>query len=358
MSDVVNQGYIVAAIGVLILSVPLLMFMVGFAVSGPRYHGQPSDHFNGSKFLNPEKIKAKGGWDVFKWMLSRKPGPWPAPIPGDYGKHPLGHFKDGIRITFINHSTFLIQVNGVNILTDPVWSKRASPFSWIGPTRMRPPGIRFEDLPHIDFVLISHNHYDHLDLATMRMVFGAHHPAIFTPLGIKAFLEKQYIKGVREGDWWDEFAVERDIKIQLVPAQHFSGRGFLDRDASLWCGYVIKTGAGNIYFAGDTGYNEKTFKEIGSRCGPMRVSMLPVGAYKPAWFMSPIHAGPAEAVKIHLEVRSRTSIGMHYGTFALADDGYADAFEDLKAARVEQGLAPDDFVMLPEGEVMVFEDKP
>jgi L-ascorbate metabolism protein UlaG (beta-lactamase superfamily) len=339
----------------LIIVIPLIMVMIGIYISGPKYNGPGSDHFDGSKFLNPLGVKAKSGMEVFKWMIDRKRGPWKEDLTPHYGKHPLSHFTDGIRITFVNHSTFLIQVDGLNILTDPVWSKRVSPFGWLGPKRMKLPGIRFEDLPKIHVVALTHNHYDHLDLQTMRMVFGAHHPRIITPLGVKAFLDHHHISEATEADWWQELVLSNDVKVQAVPAQHFSGRGFMDRDATLWCGYVIKTSAGNIYFAGDTGYNDETFKEIRSRCGPMKISILPIGAYKPDWFMSPIHTSPEESVKIHLDVGSATSIAMHFGTFPLADDGSDEPPNDLKLAIAKYQLSPDEFLILKEGEYKVFE---
>ena len=345
---------VLAIVGV-ILAIPLILIIIGMTISGPRYRGRVSDHFDGSKFFNPGGVKAKGGLEVFKWMITRKPGTWKVEYPQTHGKHPLGHFREGIRITFINHSTFLIQVDGMNILTDPVWSKRVSPFSWLGPKRMKVPGIRFEDIPRIHAVILSHNHYDHLDVQTMRMVFGSHHPAIITPLGVKAFLDQQYISGAIEADWWEEVALDKGVKIQPVPAQHFSGRGLLDRDATLWCGYVIKTSAGNIYFAGDTGYNEFTFKDIRTRCGPIKISILPIGAYKPGWLMSPIHVSPEESIKIHRDVESETSIAMHFGTFPLADDGYDDPRNDLTLAMTRYQVRPEEFLVMKEGEVRVFE---
>jgi L-ascorbate metabolism protein UlaG (beta-lactamase superfamily) len=334
-----------------ILAVPVTMIIIGISISGPKYHGPVSDHFDGSTFINAGGVKAKDGTDLLRWMVNRKRGPWKEDLAEDYRNPPLAHYNDGIRITFVNHSTFLIQADGMNILTDPVWSKRVSPFSWAGPKRMRPPGIRFGDLPRIHVVALTHNHYDHLDLKSMRLVFGAHHPRIVAPLGVRAFLDQHHISGSAEGDWWDEFPISDKVKIQLVPAQHFSGRGFLDRDASLWCGYVIKTSAGNIYFAGDTGYNPNTFKEIGARCGPFRVSILPIGAYKPDWFMSPIHVSPEEAVEIHRDIGSPVTIGMHFGTFPLADDGYDDPVDDLEAAKAKLHLRADEFVVLKPGEV-------
>ena len=339
---------------VILIAIPLAVFTIGASLSGPRYRGPVSDHFDGSRFINPGNTKAKGGMEVFKWMMSRKPGPWRESKQESFGKHPLGRFEGGIRVTFINHATFLIQVDGVNILTDPVWSKRVSPFKWLGPKRMSSPGIRFGDLPRIHLVLLTHNHYDHLDIETMRMVLGAHHPEIIVPLGLKKFLVQNYIKGSVEVDWWQETSAN-DLIIQSLPAQHFSGRGLLDRDATLWCGYAIKTSRGNIYFAGDTGYNDITFREIGARSGPFKLSMLPIGAYKPEWFMSPIHVSPEEAVRIHLDVHSQSSVAMHFGTFPLADDGEREPVIDLHEALKKFKVSKEAFIVLKPGEVRVFE---
>jgi L-ascorbate metabolism protein UlaG (beta-lactamase superfamily) len=330
------------------------MMSAGSMLSVPGYHGPISDHFNGKTFINPGGVKAKGGLEVFKWMLNRQRMPWKEDLKERYGQHPLGHFKGGIRITFVNHSTFLIQVDGVNILTDPVWSTRVSPYRWIGPKRMRLPGIKLEQLPKIHMVLLTHNHYDHLDLETMRTIFGAHHPRIVAPLGVKALLDCEYLSGALEVDWWQEIRTD-GLTVCPVPAQHFSGRGLFDRDRTLWCGYVLKTGSGNIYFAGDTGYNEVTFKEIGAKCGPFKVSLLPIGAYKPGWFMAPIHVSPEESVKIHTDLKSPLSVAMHFGTFPLADDGSDDPVRDLKNAIDERRIPDSEFVVLKEGEPFVIE---
>jgi L-ascorbate metabolism protein UlaG (beta-lactamase superfamily) len=213
---------------------------------------------------------------------------------------------------------------------------------------MRPAGISFEDLPKIDAVILSHNHYDHLDVQTLRRLHTKHNPLIITPLGVKQFLDDENIPGAKDLDWWDDCNLG-DITIQSVPAQHFSGRGIFDRDATLWCGYVVKTNYGNIYFAGDTGYNDKTFKEIGSKCGRIKVALIPIGAYKPGWFMSPIHVSPEEAIQIHLDVRAELSIASHYGTFPLADDGQFDPLEDLSKAKNKTGISERQFITLEEG---------
>lgn len=337
----------------IVISFPAMVGIGGILLAAPRYRGPLSDHFDGKRFINPWGIKPKGVGAVLRWMFNRQRGPWQEEKTISYGKRPLDHFNEGIRITFVNHTTFLIQADGLNILTDPVWSKRTSPFSWAGPKRMRNPGIKLEDLPRIHVVLLSHNHYDHLDIQTMRVIFGAHHPTIITPLGVKAFLDQEQITGATDMDWWEERSVNDRVKIQAVPAQHFSGRGSIDRDATLWCGYTIETSTGKIYFAGDTGYNNSLFQQIGIRCGKIKVSIIPIGAYKPRWFMSPIHVSPEEAVKIHLDVRSEFSIASHFGTFPLADEGGQEPVRDLVAALEQYGVAKEKFTAMKEGEALV-----
>lgn len=329
-------------------------FVIGFFISAPAHRGEKTDHFDGKKFLNPGNAQAKGLTDVFQWMMQRKQGPWTEKKESAFGEKPEAMITDGMKITFVNHSTFLIQVEGVNIITDPIWSERTSPFSFAGPKRMKQPGIRFEDLPKIDYIILSHNHYDHLDINTVKDLNRIHKPKIITPLGVKAFLDNNQINTAADLDWWQEMPLSDSLVIQSVPAQHFSGRGVFDRDATLWCGYVIKNHRGNIYFAGDTGYNEFTFKEIGKRCSPVSVALIPIGAYKPTWFMSPIHCSPAEAVKIHFDVMASQSIATHFGTFPLADDGEDEPTYELSKALKQSNLSPHKFLMLKEGEGRVF----
>ena len=330
-----------------------LTIIVGYFLSAPKYSGPVSDHFNGKRFINPSGIKAAGFFAVFKWMLTRQKGKRSKLKNISYGEKPPAKVEDGLRITFINHSTFLIQANGLNILTDPTWSNRASPFSWAGPQRRCPPGIRFEGLPQIDVVLLSHNHYDHLNVTTMKRLYKKFRPRIFTSLGIKNFLEKKGIQGSVDMDWWDERELNEALKLVSVPSQHFSGRGMFDRDATLWCGFAIRRREGNIYFAADSGYNSSMFKEIGQKLAPIHVAILPIGAYKPSWFMSPIHTSPAEAIKIHFDVQAQKSIASHFGTFPLADEGEEEMYDDLKKALEEYKLASKDFLVMKEGEGMV-----
>ncbi len=328
----------------------LLILLIGYFLSGPKYSGPITDHFDGKKFFTPHGRPAKGFAEAFQWMTKRERGIWVEKKEVPFGEKPPERVGRGTRITFVNHSTFLIQVDGINILTDPVWSERTSPFQWAGPKRMRPPGIRFEDLPKIDVVLLSHNHYDHLDLNTMEKLFEKYHPKIITALGVKAFLDGKNISGATDLDWWEKFSLTDSMEIQAVPAQHFSSRGMFDRDATLWCGFVILRPGGNIYFVGDTGYNEFIFKEIGERCMPIDISLVPIGAFKPEWFMSPIHCSPTEAVKIHQEIKSRQSIATHFGTFPLADDGENDPIIGLSKSLQQSGLSEQEFIVLKEGE--------
>jgi len=323
-------------------------FVVGALLSAPTYNGPVSDHFNGKTFTNPTGVKAKGLPDVLKWMRERTPGKWIAKKDLKPGTRPLPRYDGGVRITFVNHSTFLIQVDGVNIITDPVWSERVSPFTFAGPKRMRPPGIAFDDLPRIDLVLLSHNHYDHLDVATLKRIHDKYNPQFIVPLGVSAYLRSKKIDLVRELDWWQKTSFGAAFTIECVPAQHFSGRGTFDRDKTLWCGYAIHGNHGNVYFAGDTGYNPETFREIGVRTKPT-LAIIPIGAFKPEWFMSPIHCSPNEAVQILLDLGSPQSIASHFGTFPLADDSCDDPIDGLRNALKLNKVPEDKFIVLQEG---------
>ncbi len=291
-------------------------------------------HFDGKRFVNPGGVKAKGVADVLRWKLTTRGKPWPKWIDDVKPSKPPREAGAGeLRLTMINHSTLLIQMRGVNVLTDPIWSRRASPVSFAGPARHRAPGVLFDDLPPIDAVLLSHNHYDHLDLPTLRKLHLRDAPRFVVPLGVAALLRSNGMES-SEMDWWDE-GEAAGVRVQCLPAQHFSARSVNDRDRTLWCGYGLRTEVGPVYFAADTGMGEH-FDEIRKRWGSPRLALLPIGAYLPRWFMAPIHMSPSEAVKVHELMGADLSIGIHHGTFQLADEGPDDAVRDLVATGVSR----------------------
>jgi L-ascorbate metabolism protein UlaG (beta-lactamase superfamily) len=295
------------------------------------YDGPVSDHFDGERFHNPDRNWQREG-DFLKWIVNRDRGFWPKWVDATHGEAPPRRVDD-LRVTFINHSTTLIQVGGINILTDPVYSHRVSPVAFAGPKRHRAPGIRFKDLPPIDLVLVSHNHYDHLDVATLRRLQDAHGPRIITPLGNGSLMRRNGVRNAIELDWWERFE-----NVTVVPAQHFSARALSDRNYNLWGGFVVSSDRGNIYFAGDSGWGSH-FEEIGRRFAPIRLALLPIGAYLPRWFMRPAHIEPAEAVRAHQALNADTSVAIHFGTFALGDDGELEPVRDLQRA-IEAGGSP------------------
>lgn len=324
---------------------------IGFAISAPRYEGPVSDHFDGKKFFNPGGVEAKGFREVIGWMMNRDQGPWPAYHDSPPGPPPPTRVPGrDLRVTFVNHSTVLLQFDSLNVLTDPVWAERVSPFSFAGPKRNNPPGIRFNDLPKIDVLLLSHNHWDHLDIDTFVRLCQRDQPRVYCTLGVKAFLERKGCRNVTEMDWGQSVVHNDRTVIHCVPAQHFSGRGMLDRDGTLWAGFVVESQiAGKVYFAGDSGYSP-LFKAIGKRFGPLRLALIPIGAYIPEWFMAPVHCSPAQAVQIHQDVWSEQSVAIHFGTFPLADDGQQQPVGDLGRALTATGIDPAKFWTLREGE--------
>jgi L-ascorbate metabolism protein UlaG (beta-lactamase superfamily) len=315
-------------------------------LAAPRYRGPMSDHFDRDRFHNLDD-RRRGSF--LEWQRTRQPGFWPEWIDAVPGPAPELRVDGGrVRITFINHATTLIQLDGVNILTDPIWGERTSAVSFAGPKRHRPPGIRFRDLPPIDAVLVSHNHYDHLDVGTLwRLRVRGASTRIVTPLGNGAVMARHGLTGVTELDWWNDVAISERVRVTQVPAQHFSSRGLSDRDRNLWGGFVIGGASGNVYFAGDTGWGSH-FTRIAERFSPIRAALLPIGAYLPRWFMKPVHVDPAEAVEAHRVLGAGTSIAMHYGTFALGDDGERQPVDDLRRAVAAAGNPQ--FVVLEHGE--------
>lgn len=337
----------------IVIAVFLIVFLlaigIGTILSEKGYDGPVSDHYDGKRFQNPSGRSANDISKVFRYIFTRKPDKWPKNLDQSIRKTPLPISQKGsIQYTFVNHSTFLLQVDGLNILTDPIWSKRCSPSQVMGPGRMRPPGVRFEELPSIDLVLLSHNHYDHLDKNTIVKISSKWNPTFLVPIGMSHVMKKFGAKKIIELDWWQETLFE-NLKISASPANHFTSRGLFDRDRTLWCGYVIETSdEKKIYFAGDSGYSD-IFKDIGDMLGPMDLSFIPIGAYLPVWFMGPIHISPAEAVQVHQDVQSKQSVAMHFGTFKLADDGPDRAKKELVESLNSKEVPEDQFMIPQEG---------
>jgi N-acyl-phosphatidylethanolamine-hydrolysing phospholipase D len=261
--------------------------------------------------------------------------------------------KDKPSVTWINHDSFLIKYAGIHLLTDPIWSKRCSPLSFMGPKRCHAPPMTIEELPRIDFVLISHNHYDHLDKPSVKKLFRAH-PDIqwIVPQGLKHWFFKQGISKVIELSWWEQTHPSSPIslKVTAVPAQHYSRRGLWDKNKSLWVGWVIEFDKSKtLYFTGDTGYNPIHFKEIGNRWRAIDLSLIPIGCYVPRKFMSAVHVDPDEAVAIHQDTGSKLSIAMHWKTFQLGDEKLHQPPYDLYLALQKASLDPTTFRVLEPG---------
>ncbi|MCA9712376.1 MAG: MBL fold metallo-hydrolase, partial [Myxococcales bacterium] len=290
----------------------------------------PSDHCDGKRFHNVEPTPHGTPAKLLRWALTRKPGPWGPYRDEPPGPPPPARVERGIRVTMVGHATLLVQTAGLNLLTDPIWSARCSPVAWAGPRRRRPPGVAFDDLPRIDAILLSHDHYDHLDLPTLRRLRERDDPTVFTGLGNAARLRPAGLHAVHELDWWDAASLG-PLDVHAVPARHFSGRTPFDRDQTLWLGLWVRGPAGSVLFAGDTGLGPH-FEQIHARLGAPDVALLPIGAFRPRWFMRPIHMSPAEAVQAHLTLRAGVTVPMHYGTFPLADDGFDEPPRELRAA--------------------------
>jgi L-ascorbate metabolism protein UlaG (beta-lactamase superfamily) len=307
-----------------------------------------ADHFDGRRFFNPHAPIAKTRRELREWQRTRRPKPWPERVEDAIHPPPGRTAHDRLSATFIGHSTFLLQQAGVCVLTDPIWSERCSPVSFAGPRRVRQPGQSLDAMPGIDLLLVSHNHYDHMDLPTLREVQARWAPCAVTGLGNARHLAKAGIRSAIELDWWQ--AIERaGARVTYVPAQHFSSRGLHDRNRCLWGGFVIETRGAVVYFAGDSGYCPH-FAEIGRRFPRIDLALLPIGAYEPRWFMRQQHVDPAEAVRAHIDLRSRRSLGMHFGTFQLTDEGIGEPVRALRQARARAGLTEADFDVLAFGE--------
>lgn len=303
-------------------------------------------------------IKPKTLLDILKWKITSKRLKWPTTLPLTSTDIPPQKITDNetIRISYIGHVTFLIQIDGLNILTDPVWSERVSPFTFAGPKRVVKPGINFTDLPKIDVILISHNHYDHLDIRTIKDLWVRDKPKIITPL-INDIIIKKHISDAEivTLGWRESYKDQKNnIEVCLEPAQHWSARGIFDKNKALWGTFIIKTKIGDICFIGDSGYNDTLFKEIGKKHNIL-ISLIPIGAYEPRWFMKPVHMNPEEAVFTHLDLSSKYSIASHFDVFQLADEAFNAAPLELRQAMKTHNIDENKFIIPEIGEFFLFD---
>ena len=314
------------------------------------YKGPPSEHFDGSRFFNKEPDHTFS--DMIKWAWEMETVDWPEWIEDSKQPPPVKKVTtEELRVTFINHATVLIQVGNLNILTDPVWSFRVGPVSWVGVKRVRKPGVSLDDLPGIDYVLISHDHYDHLDLKSLKQIVESYNPKILVGLGLKKFLSSHGILNVVELDWWQDYSPGGSDKMfTFVPTIHNSGRWPLMGNMTLWGGFVIDSKVGQIYYAGDTAFGD-FLNSIGRRFKKIRIAILPIGSYEKRWFMKSQHMNPDDAVKAHIILGSHQSVGIHFGTFAEHPEQTIDAHEkDLDKALKKHNIPSAQFWVLKFGE--------
>jgi L-ascorbate metabolism protein UlaG (beta-lactamase superfamily) len=316
------------------------------------YSGPVSDHFDGKRFFGPRKSGNKGVGQMLKWQLSGQKALWPrwienAPQP----RPPERVHNAAVRLTMIGHVSVLIQTCGLNILTDPVWSKRVSPSQLVGPKRVRAPGIALVDLPPIDVVLVSHNHYDHLDTATLIQLVTLYNPLIITPLGNDSIIRAVCPKARIETLDWDQQTRFGDMRIDAEPVNHWSARWTSDRNQALWAAFTLTVGGKRIFVNCDSGFADGWWAErVMQKHGCIDVALLPIGAYAPRWFMIDAHMDPDEAVRVHQMLGGPATLGFHWGTFQLTDEPINEPVEKLAAALAREGLDPTLFRTLDPGE--------
>jgi N-acyl-phosphatidylethanolamine-hydrolysing phospholipase D len=312
--------------------------------------------FYKGRFRNLEPIPSHGLTDFFRWQMNTggrfPPGKRFPLLKPD--AHLLAGDAAAPQLTWLGHASFLFQYRGRNVLMDPVFSERCSPVQFVGPRRHTPAPLSVAELPLISHVLISHNHYDHLDENTVRELhrrFGDGLP-FYVPTGVADWFHKRGIHNVVELGWWQSHAGD-GVEAFCLPAQHFSGRTAADRNATLWCSWLMEIDGFRLYFAGDTGY-ASLFRDIGTLFSPIDLALLPIGAYDPRWFMGPVHVSPEEAVQIHHDIGARCSVAMHWGTFVLTSEPMDEPPRRLRQAMQQVGMADADFRVLQHGELVLF----
>jgi L-ascorbate metabolism protein UlaG (beta-lactamase superfamily) len=339
------------AVSVAMLAATLLLSACA-AFSRPAYRGPVSDHFDGQHFHNYVPISDNQLEDAFRLELHtllRKRGRWARWDPTPTDTPPPRVAGGELRVTFVNHATVLLQLDDLNILTDPVWARRISPLQWFGPKRHRPPGIRFEDLPPIDVVLLSHDHYDHMDVPTLRRLVERFHPRIVTGLGNARDLARHGVPGAEEIDWWQSLPLGDGVRVTGVPAQHWSARSLSDRWRTLWLGFVIESPSGPVYYAGDTGFGP-FFPMIRDRFPRFRLAVLPIAPERPRRALAPRHASAGEAVRIDSILGASTALGVHFGTFRQGDDAQNEPVDSVHAALAVRGPCAPRFWTFRNGE--------
>jgi L-ascorbate metabolism protein UlaG (beta-lactamase superfamily) len=286
-----------------------------------------------------------------KWLWEMETVEWPDWVNDPPQPPPIANVKKGeLRVTFINQATTLIQMDGINVLTDPIWSDRAGPFSWMGSKRVRAPGVRMDDLPNIDIILISHDHYDHLDLPTLEKLLEKHQPVVLTGLGVKCPVASIRQNDILELDWWQGYPHVTGAKVTFVPSLHKSGRGLFNGNRTLWGGFVIESSSGRVLFMGDTAFGD-FLKDIKERFPHFHLAILPIGNYEKRWFMKTEHMNPDDAVRVHKMLNVTKSVGIHFGTFKEHPEQAIDAHEkDLQIALDKYNIPESDFWLLKFGE--------
>lgn len=329
-----------------------LATLAGLMGCATRHVGPASDHFDGRVFRNAEPPPAGAFWKFLRWQLFDAGTPWPVTVDSAFDRPPERVQGGELRVSYVGHATVLVQVAGLNILTDPVWSPRASPVPFAGPKRVREPGIAFDDLPHIDLVLVSHNHYDHLDAATLARLWQRDRPLIVAPLGNGAAMRSVATDLHAVELDWGEAVAAGSISVTAQPMQHWSGRGAVDQNLALWAAFVVKTPAGAIYFAGDSGYGDGAhFRAAGRHHGPFRLALLPIGGYDPRWFVGYAHMNPEEAVQAAVDLGAEHVLGHHWATFRMTNEPIDEPRERFSAAVARAGLPPLNFRATTPGSV-------
>ncbi|MSU51436.1 MAG: MBL fold metallo-hydrolase [Opitutus sp.] len=312
-----------------------------------------SDHFNGKTFFQPHHQHSGGFREFLRWKFAARPKLWPTRVPLTPQPPPPEPRDEEVVVTWIGHASFLLQSARGNVLIDPVFSERVSPFSWIGPRRVHPPGLAFDALPHIDTVLLSHDHYDHCDLPSLISLSTAFNPRFIAPLRNGDLLQAAGARNAVELDWWQTKGLGKGAEVTLTPSKHWSNRFGTPRNHRLWGGFFLKLGPKRIWFVGDSGYDAKIVQDIRQHCGEPDLALVPIGAYEPRWFMASMHMNPAEAVQLHREVGAKQSLGMHWGTFQLTDEGREEPVEALAHACRAGGLTTAEFRVVAPGESIV-----